>query len=83
MVLGHLRRAMILGARRAPQKQSIRTCYPASLQANVTMPATPVSFAEKIFWFTALATSLLSVPLWVLYHLPEYRGEERLTGMHI
>ncbi|RWS08062.1 hypothetical protein B4U79_09913 [Dinothrombium tinctorium] len=58
-------------------KRSVRTLYPYYHPWLVTPPAKRIPFAEKVFWGIFFNVGLWSVPLWVLYHLPEYRGLTR------
>ena len=79
MIVQSLTRVVTQGVRGQVQIVSKRNNYPYYHRVSVSPPRVRISFAEKMFWGTFIAFTMLSVPAWVIVHHREYMGEEMPT----
>jgi len=64
----------------ATQQRSASSLWPRNTVWMVTPPRNKIPLAEKVFWGVFMVTTILSVPVWVMWHADEYKGKERRSG---
>lgn len=53
---------------------TVSTLHPRKTRIRWTPPFQRIPVWEQRFWFAFMMAGIAATPIWILYHLPDYRG---------